>query len=66
LEILVGGYFLAGVLTLYQDISWTTDGAGFVKMSFGYYLTILGYIIYLAAWPVEFVIGRRAISREAP
>ena len=66
LEILVGGFCLAGVLTMYQASSWTIHMTGYLKMSFGYYLTILGFIIYMAAWPVEVVFGRRARSGEAP
>lgn len=66
LEILVGGFFLAGVLTMYEESSWTIHRNVFLKMSFGYYFTIVGYIIYMAAWPVEVVFGGRAISSDIP
>jgi hypothetical protein len=66
MEILVGGFCLAGVLTLHEDLVWIAHGAGDLHMSFGYYLTIFGYIIYLVAWPVEVIFGGRALSGEVP
>ena len=64
LEILVGGVFLVGVLTLHVGDIWTLHEITARHMSLGYYLTISGYIIYMVAWPVEIVFGRRALSGE--